>query len=229
MSDHIPFEIQVEIMKRLPVISLIQCLTVLKTWKSLIDSSDLFLTRPRKYEHYYVIGCCHGLLCFFSAAKSGRRAAIWNSSIRRAYDVAVPNVADQWGLYNTALGFGVCPITKDPKIVKITYANHDTELENISSIPFQVEVFMLSTGAWRTLSTNLPRISVSFCDLADIDGVVYWLGADRITINGGLCYLIMSFDITIEEFEEINLPNCYVKYYYYLVFMVWIGFVIKFH
>nr|GEZ40112.1 hypothetical protein [Tanacetum cinerariifolium] len=39
MSDNIPFEIQVEIIKRLTVKSLIQFRSVSKLWKSLIDSS----------------------------------------------------------------------------------------------------------------------------------------------------------------------------------------------
>ncbi|GKC42968.1 putative F-box domain-containing protein [Tanacetum coccineum] len=39
MSDHIPFEIQEQIMKKLPVKSVIQFRSVSKQWKSLIDSS----------------------------------------------------------------------------------------------------------------------------------------------------------------------------------------------
>ncbi|GJX57660.1 putative F-box domain-containing protein, partial [Tanacetum coccineum] len=40
MSRDIPFEMQVEIMKRLPVRSLIQFRSVSKSWKSLIDSYE---------------------------------------------------------------------------------------------------------------------------------------------------------------------------------------------
>ncbi|GKD55561.1 F-box domain containing protein [Tanacetum coccineum] len=40
MSDYIPFEIQSEIMKRLPVKSLLQFRSVSKQWKSFIDSSE---------------------------------------------------------------------------------------------------------------------------------------------------------------------------------------------
>ncbi|XP_076942412.1 putative F-box protein At1g32420 [Bidens hawaiensis] len=249
MSDHIPFEIQAKIMKRLPVRSLIQFRSVSKTWKSLIDSSEFVtsyssqqkhmfiryrapdyssgyvsvvddhtfprnrvsLTRPPKYEHYHIIGCCHGLLCFYNFAG---RAAIWNPSTRRAYDV-VPNVPDG-KVYATVLGFGVCPVTKDPKIVKITYVEHGIELESISSIPFQVDVFMLSTWEWRTLSRNLPR-SVSLCNSVEIDGIVYWLATDRNTVDGEPCYSIISFDITSEEFGEINLPNRLARSRHYMI------------
>ncbi|KAJ0827167.1 putative F-box domain-containing protein [Helianthus annuus] len=44
MSDNIPFEMQMEIMKKLPVKSLIQFRSVCKAWKSLIDSPD-FITQ----------------------------------------------------------------------------------------------------------------------------------------------------------------------------------------
>ena len=40
MSDLIPFDIQSEIMKRLPVKSLIQFRSVSKQWKSLIDNAE---------------------------------------------------------------------------------------------------------------------------------------------------------------------------------------------
>ncbi|GJX82783.1 F-box domain containing protein [Tanacetum coccineum] len=40
MSDYIPFEIQSEIIKRLPVKSVVQCRSVSKLWKSLIDSAE---------------------------------------------------------------------------------------------------------------------------------------------------------------------------------------------
>ncbi|GKC77930.1 reverse transcriptase domain-containing protein, partial [Tanacetum coccineum] len=42
MSDYIPFEMQIEIMYRLPVKSLLHFRTVSKSWKSYIDSTALF-------------------------------------------------------------------------------------------------------------------------------------------------------------------------------------------
>ncbi|XP_076937807.1 putative F-box protein At3g16210 [Bidens hawaiensis] len=259
MSDHIPFEIQVEIIKRLPVSSLIRSRSVSKTWKSLIDSSQfvtsyssqqkhifvMYETNQDGYksryvsvvddhtfpinkvspppcflvdqqEHYFIIGSCHGLLCFYTDTVGGGRAVVWNPSIRRAYDVVVPNMglADGTKIYGTVLGSGVCPVTKDPKIVKINFVDlYTEEVESISSIPFQVEVFTLSTGAWRSLSGNLPRKPIYFnkqdhniCTVA-IDGFIYWLAFDRISVDDELLDLIVSFDITREEFGEINLPD----------------------
>ncbi|XP_071734766.1 F-box protein At5g62510-like [Rutidosis leptorrhynchoides] len=44
MSDYLPFEIQIEIIKKLPIRALLRCRSVSKSWKSLIDSSDFIAT-----------------------------------------------------------------------------------------------------------------------------------------------------------------------------------------
>ncbi|KAF5797421.1 putative F-box domain-containing protein [Helianthus annuus] len=57
MSDNIPFELQVEIIKRVPVRSLLQFRSVSKQWNSLIDSSE-FITHhtlnPTQPQHLLV-------------------------------------------------------------------------------------------------------------------------------------------------------------------------------
>ncbi|MFS8020205.1 putative F-box domain-containing protein [Helianthus anomalus] len=257
MSDHIPFEIQMEIMKRFPVKSLIQFRSVSKAWKSLIDSSDFIKLYSGRQQHLLlrydlqykleepeyvsivdddtfpghkvsptvpvqlnilensrIIGNSHGLLCLYGYyyGWDGRvhTAVLWNISFRKAVDVVVPNVA--YGKYATCLGFGVCGKTSDPKIVKVTYVDSWKDMETIpDSIPWQVEVFTLSTGAWRRpFSSHLPRKSITFhYDQVVVDGVLYWFVSDRITTDGAFrsLNLIISFDITSEEFKEINLPD----------------------
>ncbi|KAI3776454.1 hypothetical protein L1987_46239 [Smallanthus sonchifolius] len=54
MSDDIPFDIQAEIVKRLPVKSLIQFRSVSKAWKSLIDSSDFIAHYSSQQQHLLV-------------------------------------------------------------------------------------------------------------------------------------------------------------------------------
>ncbi|KAJ0771822.1 putative galactose oxidase/kelch, beta-propeller, kelch-type beta propeller [Helianthus annuus] len=137
------------------------------------------------------------------------KAALWNPTIRKTVELVVPSVANG-ETYATVLGFGVCRETNDPKIVKITHIVSWGDMETASCIPWQVEVFTLSTGAWRRLGGNLPRKLVSFqfdkpdgfCSVS-IDGVIYWLA----TMDGGSCNLIISYDITSEVFGEVNLPN----------------------
>ncbi|GKD25162.1 F-box domain containing protein, partial [Tanacetum coccineum] len=58
MSDYIPFEIQSEIMKRLPVKSLVQFRSVSKQWKSFIDCPEFIKTyhinHPNPKHHLLV-------------------------------------------------------------------------------------------------------------------------------------------------------------------------------
>ncbi|KAK1413556.1 hypothetical protein QVD17_35331 [Tagetes erecta] len=260
MSDNIPFEIQIEIIKKLPIKSLIQFRSVSKSWRSLIDSSD-FIHHYRTHTHHLlvslaglddfdrdcfsfidddtfpqhrvsfnrhsfinnlyftsIINITHGLICLYWRYEEDRRkniiyekdmAIIWNPIIRKAVVVIVPNVARN--VYDTVLGFGVCRETNDAKIVKITciesyrWSFYNKRLMN--SIPWQVEVFTLSTGAWRRPCNNLPRKSIRFsCDSEVVDGVLYWF-ADDVEPGFSICNLIMSFDLTTEEFKEVKLPD----------------------
>ncbi|KAI3776479.1 hypothetical protein L1987_46264 [Smallanthus sonchifolius] len=227
MSDNIPFDIHVEIIKRLPLKSLIQFRSVSKPWKSLIDSSDFIARYSSQQQHLLVryqdlvdleqkyvsivddntfpqhrvsltppplvrmlkdpsnmsdessiLGSSHGLLCFSGYCKDGLRfslygmpmVVLWNISIRKAVVVVVPNARDV--KYRTALGFGVCRETTDPKIVHIRYIRSPGVMESVN-------------------------------------GFLYGLAIDRITMDGGFTShnLIISFDVTSEEFREVNLPH----------------------
>ncbi|KAK1408491.1 hypothetical protein QVD17_40319 [Tagetes erecta] len=254
MSDNLPFEIRMEIMKRLPVKSLIQFRTVSKPWKCLIDSSD-FIAHYSRYhtqmqhilvsyesvlypqpiylsiaddhtfpQHVYfntplllkmlqnltIVGCSHGLLCLLGFYPKTRKymAVFWNLSMTRVIPIVMPNVVYN-KTFDTCISFSVCRATTDPKIIKITYIKSASDIESISCIPCQVEVFSLSTGAWRSPHSNLPRKSIIFYGDVAIDGLLYWHAKDRIIMDGGFSSynLIISFDITSEEFREVNLPR----------------------
>ncbi|KAM0054627.1 putative F-box domain-containing protein [Helianthus debilis subsp. tardiflorus] len=246
MSNHIPFEIQSEIMNMLPAKSLIRFRSVCKSWKSMIESSDFITgysgqhqhllvryiecepdyvsiivdndTFPRQkasvtvppfvdmFKYYRTTGTSHGLLCLYN----DRMAVIWNPSIAKEAAVVLPNVPDNQ-IYGTVLGFWVCGETNDPKIVKLNC------IKSLwGYIPWQVEVFTLSTRAWRSpYSSILPRNSIRFSESqVVVDGVLYWLGCDRITVDATFGYynLIISFDTTSEEFGEVNLPDSLAQF-----------------
>ncbi|KAM0056857.1 putative F-box domain-containing protein [Helianthus debilis subsp. tardiflorus] len=263
MSDNAPFEIQEEIIKRLPIRSLIRFQLVSKAWNSLICSrafiADYSAPHPQlqhllvRYDdghtsmpiyssvvddhtlpnnqrvsltppplvnwlrHSIITGSSHGLLClrcfYGDADRYGLgtlMAVIWNISIRKAIAVVVSNEPDG-EIYITFTGFGVCPETSDPKIVKITQINNWSDAESVTLIPWQVEVFTVSSGVWRSpYSTNLPRKSVQFSrSQVVVDGFCYWLATDRRTLDPGFkAYnLIISFHMTREEFTEVSLPE----------------------
>ncbi|MFS7965903.1 putative F-box domain-containing protein [Helianthus anomalus] len=231
MSDNIPLEIQAEIIERIPVKSLLQFRSVSKAWKSLIDSSDFInhyssqqqhlLVRSVRYDHlekflfskpkyvsivdddtfphqrvsltlplfvnmlqsHRIIGNSHGLLCLYGCyGVETTMAVVWNVSIKKAI-----------------------------AIVKITDIIHWEDVESIpDSIPWQVEVFTLSTGAWRSSYHNLPRTSIQFgSSQVVVEGFSYWLATDRSIVDAGFdgYNRIISFHLTSEEFREVNLPD----------------------
>nr|GFC32101.1 hypothetical protein [Tanacetum cinerariifolium] len=69
---------------------------------------------------------------------------IWNPVIRKSVGIVIPIPKVGY----TVVGFGVCPDTCDPKLVKIT-------VDKISSI-WEVEVYMLSTRVWKTVYMDAP-------------------------------------------------------------------------
>ncbi|KAJ0549044.1 putative F-box domain-containing protein [Helianthus annuus] len=209
MSDNIPFALQEEIMKRLPTKSLLRFRTVSKAWKSLIDSSRFVVDYSVNHTHQ------HHLLVRYSPpiGEYGRSliytASIWNPSIRKtvAIDVShVSHVLDPDS--DIVFGFGVCPHTGDPKLVKVNFRKSKRNLDSITFTPWQVEVYTLSSQVWRSIPTiNQPRNSVQLLwDQVVIDGLIYWLAIDGRTTGFPGYNMIVSFDMTSEKFMEVSLP-----------------------
>ncbi|GKB55339.1 probable galacturonosyltransferase 7 isoform X2 [Tanacetum coccineum] len=218
MSDNIPYEIQLEIIKKVSnVKSFIQFRSVSKPWKSFIDSSQFingygsrhtqphshiltyytsyssdtkficlvdddietfkvqqkkltpFVVSPLLKQYFVsrVVGACHGLLCLYGFHKGYRKGmvVIWNPSIGKSFGIAAPYYS------GTDYGFGVCPVTKDPTLVKI---KHEFDM------PWHVEVFTLSSGVWN--------------------------GANDMTYADAK-YIVVSFDLITKEFKLVDLPD----------------------
>jgi F-box interacting protein len=156
-----------------------------------------------------VIGVSQGLFCLYrsDADETSSDVVLWNPSMRKSIDVVATKVKGRG--YSNVIGFGVCPRTSDPKLVHINY-EYTGYLD--TTPPFwRAEVYTLSSGAWRGIPTiNRPRntIVMTWFQVA-IDEFIYWLAIDSayvypkyVTYN-----LIMSFDMTNEEFTEIPFPD----------------------
>ncbi|GJT94468.1 putative pentatricopeptide repeat-containing protein [Tanacetum coccineum] len=240
MSDHIPFDIQSEIMKRLPVKSLIQFRSVSKQWKSFIDNPKFIKnyhinhTNPQHHllVHYeldmvqtytsiidnntfpqqkftltppillsllrgtLMLNSVNGLLCFCgrcgSLDSSTSMVVIWNPTLRKSVGIVIPIPK-----VRHIVGFGVCPDTSDPKLVKII-------VDQISSM-WEVEVFTLSTRFWKTVYMGAPFKS---CNLmwrqVCVDGVIYFRAYDDIGVRTNF---VLSFDLKSEKLGEVCLPE----------------------
>ncbi|XP_071734221.1 F-box/kelch-repeat protein At3g23880-like [Rutidosis leptorrhynchoides] len=173
IPDTIPIEIQVEIVKHLPIKSLIRSTLLSKLFNAIIKSSS-FITKHsvRHNQHHYLLArdndnfhqnkllsvpetvhqileqsylltSYHRLLCLATCKDQSYR--IWNPLIQRCIVILIPD-GKLW-----TVGFGVCPDSFDPKLVKIKrYGNSDTSY----SVNWDAEVYSVSSGVWRTQTQN---------------------------------------------------------------------------
>ncbi|KAJ0781551.1 putative F-box associated interaction domain-containing protein [Helianthus annuus] len=164
---------------------------------------------------FSIIGSSHGLLCLYGWFFSRKDMfVLWNISIRKAVDVVDHYEPDvRAGTYVSVMGVGVCRETSVPKIVKITHIKSGRHTETLSAISWQVVVFTLSTGAWRRSHNNPSRKSIRLSGLGSqvvVNGFLNWLATDTVVnTDGGFGSYnpIVSFDMTSEEFREVNLPQ----------------------
>nr|GEY10775.1 hypothetical protein [Tanacetum cinerariifolium] len=250
MSYNIPLDIQAEIIKSLPVKSLIRVRLVSKQWKSLIESSKFIAEYQKHNRHHHllvrlrrffysdveyvsivdddtfpqhkvsltvpmsvyllpnpnIVISSQGLVFLhgYDEYIGTTKALIWNPTIRKSVDIDVCCALKPRHL---TFGFGVCPDTWEPKIVKFTLNQYSNNRDTI------FEVFTLSTNAWRRLSKNLPRERIYLtANQVAIDRFMYWIAYEKIypDVGNQLWYkrnLIVSFDMTSEEFTELNLPG----------------------
>ncbi|GJW69668.1 F-box domain containing protein [Tanacetum coccineum] len=127
MSDNIPFDIQIAIMNRLPVKSLLQFRTVSKQWKFSIDNFD-FIHENLAFRHLdsnlnilslTPVASSKGVWCFAYGENS--MLLLWNPSIKKSVGISVPNYMLQPSSPKMTFGFGIRIVTLDPTLVKINY------------------------------------------------------------------------------------------------------------
>ncbi|GJR48332.1 hypothetical protein Tco_1316435 [Tanacetum coccineum] len=107
-----------------------------------------------KHHRSVVVGACHGLVCMLGFHNGYKEwmLVIWNPSIGKSFGI-------------------VCPVTKDPTVVKFIQTHNK---------PWHAEVFTLSSGVWNVIpSSNLPPESVESVRLNPntqvvIDRFIYW-------------------------------------------------------
>ncbi|GKA53754.1 F-box domain containing protein [Tanacetum coccineum] len=212
MSDNIPFEIQVEIMNRLPVKSLLQFRSVSKSWKCMIDSSSFVFTygvhTDLNLSNHKTIGTSQGLWCF--SFGNNLLATLWNPSVKKSIGIFVPVFNNIPVCHKILLGFGVPPDTLDPTIVKISYPVSGQG-------NWYVSVFTMSSETWDQVANNrLPRESIRFKRSSQVvvGGLIYWLGHERSVSNSGVFNkktLLVSFDMNTHQFEVIDIPDIIIR------------------
>ncbi|XP_071703100.1 uncharacterized protein [Rutidosis leptorrhynchoides] len=147
-----------------------------------------------------IIGISHGLICsegryFNNNGTHGGMYSIWNPFIKKSvgiFGVEVPPTS----LFKVY--FGVCPLTLDPKLVRIITRNKK----------WLVEVYTLSSGSWRDISNDLLSGPLEISEdnaVVVTDRTIYLVVTDSTKSRGN--WMIVAFDLTSEEFKLIEIPN----------------------
>ncbi|PWA42179.1 F-box domain-containing protein [Artemisia annua] len=211
MSDNIPFELQVDIMNRLPVKALLQFRTVSKSWKYCIDSPDFGVGYDARGSHTtpftltYDQGTSQGVWCFHSFYKI---AVIWNPSLKKSVGLTVPTLLSHRAGHKSFIAFGVSPHNMDPTVLHIS-------LPTKGHGRWFVSWFSFNTKQWNPIDPEkLPRESIRLkrSSQAVIGRYIFWVASEKHVQNEstGYCYksfLIMSFDLLSMTFQEVEIPE----------------------
>nr|GFA75168.1 hypothetical protein [Tanacetum cinerariifolium] len=154
--------------------------------------------RISKYEPARILGSSCGLICFHGYHKDHLEMVVfWNPSIRKSVSVLL----EPWVRLGTGwVGFGVCPETCDPKLVKI---------DKVKSI-LEVHVFTLSTRAWKKVSVKSQYKScrLKYHKGVCVKGFIYRIERDdRPPPFRNESYSIVSFNLSNDEFGKVCLPR----------------------
>ncbi|GJY10018.1 F-box domain containing protein [Tanacetum coccineum] len=220
MSDNIPFDLQLAFMNRLPVKSLLQFLTMSKSWKYSIDCSDCICKYGCRESNNY---------CLYLTFKQDVEGFISSLDDNLALSHVVSNlnffslkpVATSEGVWCFSYGENSMLFIWNPslkKSVRILVPNYTFELDSPKMLfgfgvhpvtldptilkmnypyfgqgPWYVSVFTLSSRTWYKLESYcLSRESVRIKQLgqAIVHGKIFWVGSKKFYSDDGISYKI---------------------------------------
>ncbi|KAI9127401.1 hypothetical protein K1719_001960 [Acacia pycnantha] len=153
-----------------------------------------------------IIGSCNGLLCVAINEVGIHPASIllWNPAVREFRQLPGTRTIDRFE-WECTVGFGFSPLINDYKIVR-TYAESGDVISG-------VEVYSLSTGSWKEIELgNLENVNL-YLQTVSANGAIFWNGIKQGMERGAEddTDLIVSFDIAMELFTLIQMPNSFSK------------------
>ncbi|GJX21657.1 F-box domain containing protein [Tanacetum coccineum] len=150
------------------------------------------------------VASSEGVWCFSFLENSF--LLLWNPSIKKSVGISVPNYTLQPDSPKMIFGFGICPVTLEPTILKINYPLY-------TDGPWYVSVSTLSSRTWYNLDYDcLPRPSIRIkrSGQAVIDGKIFWIGSEKFYNDDCISnkiYLIVSFDLVTHQFHVQDMPE----------------------
>nr|GEU78906.1 hypothetical protein [Tanacetum cinerariifolium] len=150
------------------------------------------------------VASSEGVWCFAFGKNS--ILLLWNPLIKKSVGISVPSYTYQLESPKMIFGFGICPVTLEPTILKINYPLYTDD-------PWYVSVSTLSSRTWYNLDYDrFPRQSIRIkrAGQAVIYGKIFWIGSERFYNDDGISnkiYLIVSFDLVTHQFHVQDMPE----------------------
>ena len=161
-------------------------------------------------------GCCNGLVAL---CNSDKEIALWNPSTRKSqilpdFPVEAPGGDVKLRRFRF-YGFGFDPINDDYKVVRMVQflgQDGDGYVDEDGVFFAEVKVYSLKTNSWREIN-DLPYYLRFLFQLGYLlfhrrgfgvlaSGALHWVAS----IGFGL-YLIVAFDLGVEKFRNLPLPD----------------------
>ncbi|PWA90237.1 F-box domain-containing protein [Artemisia annua] len=217
MSDNIPVEVQIDIVRRLPVKRILQCRSVSKSWKARIDTLHFTARCVVSPANSSTLVLCYrqgfkGYISFLHDDFS-RTEVPTNFSYSDLKPI---------GYSHGVLGFSYGPIVPDymgffwnPPIRRScgTFVAYLHNMKNMKSGCWHlVLLFTFSSREWNPLQTEfLPRQSIRLKKASQcvVGGHIFWCGYERLYGDDGSTfksYMMVSFSLVTYHFQELEIP-----------------------
>nr|GEZ94756.1 hypothetical protein [Tanacetum cinerariifolium] len=212
MAELIPDDIYEKIFLRMDFRDLIRCKSVCKSWKSFISGSRFVKAHLNHSYHKnenghrrigeavfrmdvgsekcLLVGSSNGLACVYN---DGSELLLGNPSTRDGRTLPKPHTTpNHW---SSCWGFGYDSVTDDFKVVK-----GDTTFDSRKTC---FQVFSLKSNVWNIIGEVNYICYMNYCGVL-CNGAINWVMRPR---NNTKKQVILSFDLSKEEFKEIPEPD----------------------
>jgi len=184
--------------------------------KSMIPLNHPFstnITPVRRNSAMTLIGSCNGLLAIshgqitFTDPYGANEITFWNPTTRKHriipfLSLPIPNIMksnDDIGL--CVHGFGYDPLTADYKLLRISWISY----LNYSFEP-NGRLFSSKTNSWKVIP-SMPPYALYYVHTMGVfvENSIHWIMTPK--IDGSDPCLIVAFNLSLEIFNEVPLPN----------------------
>ncbi|KAK4562249.1 hypothetical protein RGQ29_004923 [Quercus rubra] len=206
-KDHLPHDVVLNILVRLPVKSVLRFRCVSKTWDSSITTPSFISTHVNlnlnnnnnnNNSIAYLITPTTSLGFPFIITIPSFIGG-YDHAFNRISEYPIPSAFPRIHLASSCNGLSEA---NDYKIVKISQMYSSEFL----CFELEAEVYTLSSNSWKKVGISLTN-KVAIFHFGDqtatfVSGALHWLG-----YVDARHYVILSFDVSNDKFEEIALPD----------------------